>query len=146
MPTTARLVAALAFALVAALAAVVYIQLLPRGTLTGMLIPVASGFGVVTGWIVMGRNVGHSYAEAAATGLRAAVIILFFVMLTFSIYEMIKRALAMLYQSPLDAVLGVFAIMFNYLQLMLDWNFLGTVALGGMIAGMAAEYADRRWP
>ncbi len=145
MPTTARLVAALAFALVAALSAVIYIRLLPTGTPTRMLVPVSAGFGVVTGWIVMGRNVGKSYAESAATGLRTAITILALVTLVFAVYQMLQRSMRMLYHGPVDAVLGVFALVLQDGQLMFDGDFVGVVTLGGMVAGMAAEYAHRRW-
>ena len=145
MPTTAKLVSALCFGLLAALGASIYILMLPPHTPSGMLVPVSAGFGVVSGWIVMGRNVGKSYAQAAAIGLRTAVVIMLLVTLVFSVYQMLQRAMNMQYHGPMDAVLGTFALAVSDLQLLLDWNFLGTVALGAMVSGMIAEYANRRW-
>ena len=145
MPTAAKLVSAVLFALVAALAAQVYIPLLPDGTQTGLLIPVSAGIGLATGWLVMGGNVGRSYAEAVATGIRTSATILFFAVLGFAIYVMLMRSTKMLYDGPMEAVLAVFAIMLEYGKLMGDRSFIAVLALGGALGGLIAEFTGRRW-
>jgi len=146
MPTAAKLVAAVIFALVAAAGAILYIPLLPDGTQTGWLIPGCAGLGLISGWRVMGANVGRSYAEAVATGLRAIITTVFFAGLLFAIYVMIMRSMHMLYKGPLEALLAVFAIMLEYGRLMFDPTFIGVLALGGAIGGVVAEFVGRRWP
>ncbi len=145
MPTTAKLVSAIVFALVAALAAQVYIPLLPDGTQTGLLIPVCAGLGLAIGWMTMGSNVGRPYLESMATGIRTTVTILFAAVLVFAVYQMMLRSTRMLYDGPMEALLAVFAIMLEYGRLMGDRSFIGVLALGGILGGLLAEFTGRRW-
>ena len=146
MPTAAKLVAAVLFALVAAAGATLYVPLLPEGTQTGWLIPGCAGLGLVSGWMVMGANVGRNYAEAVATGLRAILTTVSFAVLLFAIYVMITRSMHMLYKGPMEALLAVFAIMLEYGKLMFDRNFIAVLAVGGAIGGVISEFVGRRWP
>jgi hypothetical protein len=145
MPTTAKLVSGVMFALVAALAGYVYIPLLPEGTQTALLMPISAAIGFLCGWLVMGPNTGRSYAEAGATGLRTVVTTVFFATLGFAVYVMIMRSMRMLYHGPMDALLAVFAITLEYGHLMLDRTFLSVLAAGGILGGFLAEFAGRRW-
>ena len=146
MPTAAKLIAAVFFALVAGAGAMTYIPLLPEGTQTGWLIPGCAGLGLVCGWMVMGANVGRNYAEAIATGLRTIITAVFFAVLLFAIYVMIIRSMHMLYKGPMEAILAVFAIMLEYGKLMFDRNFIAVLAVGGAIGGVISEFVGRRWP
>ncbi len=146
MPTAAKLIAAVFFALVAAAGAMTYIPLLPEGTQTGWLIPGCAGLGLVSGWMVIGANVGRNYAEAIATGLRTIITAVFFAVLLFAIYVMIIRSMHMLYKGPMEAILAVFAIMLEYGKLMFDRNFIAVLAVGGAIGGVISEFVGRRWP
>jgi hypothetical protein len=145
MPTAAKLVSAVLFALVAAYAAHIFIPILPEGTQTGWLRQVSAAIGFLVGWQVMGRNVGKAYAESAATGLRASITALFLTLLAFSVYTMILRSTKMLYDGPMEAILGVFDLMIYYGKMMGDRTFLGVLAVGGMISGLIAEFVGRRW-
>jgi hypothetical protein len=51
----------------------------------------------------------------------------------------------MLYDGPMEAVLGVFEIMLDYGRMMLQPDVLGVLAVGGILGGMLAEWAGRRW-
>lgn len=146
MPTAAKLVAAVLFALLGAVGAIVYIPLLPDGTQTGWLIQGCAALGLISGWRVMGANVGRSYAEAVATGLRTIITTVFFAVLLFAIYVMIRRSMNMMYDGPMEAVLAVFAIMLEYGKLMLNRDFIVVLALGGALGGAISEFVGRRWP
>ena len=145
MPTAAKLVGAVLFALVGALGALTYIPLLPEGTLTGWLVPGCAALGLASGWMVMGPNIGKSYAEAIATGFRTVVTIVFFAMLLFAIYVMIIRSTHMLYKGPMEALLAVFAIMLEYGKVMWGRDFLVVLAVGATIGGLVTEFVGRRW-
>ena len=145
MPTAAKLVAAVLFAQIGAAGAYVYIPLLPVGTQTGWLIQGCAGLGLISGWMVMGANVGHNYAEAIATGFRTVATTVFFAMLLFAIYVMINRSMNMMYKGPMEALLAVFAIMLDYGRLMLSRDFLVVLAVGGTLGGVISEFAGRRW-
>lgn len=145
MPTAAKLIAALFFAGLGAAGAVAYIPLLPEGTLTGWLIPGCAAIGLWIGWWIMGGSTGKSYAESMATGLRTSLTVIFFALLLFSIYVMILRSTKMLYDGPMEALLATFAIGLDYAKLMVDRNFIGLMALGGLVGGFLAEFTGRRW-
>lgn len=146
MPTAAKLLSAVFFALLSALAAHLYKPLLPEGTQTGWLIQGSAAIGFLSGWRVMGANVGKSYLESMATGVRAAVTALFFAVLIFAIYGMLLRSTKMLYDGPMEALLAVFDIGLGYGKLMGDRTFLGVLILGGALGGILAEFTGRRWP
>lgn len=145
MPTAAKLIGALVFAALAAVAAQVYIPLLPEGTQTRWMREICGGIGLIIGWLVMGRNAGRGYADAAAMGIRASVTVVFLALLGFSIYVMVVRSTRMMYDGPMEAVLDVFNLMLNYGKLMLEARFIGVLAVGGVLGGMITEYFGRRW-
>jgi hypothetical protein len=145
MPTAAKLVAALAFALVGYLAANAVKPVMPEGTQFGWFSELTAGIGVLCGWIVMGGLTGRSYGEAAASGLRVSVTIVFWALLGFSIYEMVLRSTKLRYDGPMEALLAVFALMLDYGSVLGTAAIIGILAIGGILAGIAAEWAGRRW-
>ena len=145
MPTAAKLVAALAVALVGALAARAYAPHLPGETVPGLFLPICAGLGALTGWRVVGPAVGRGWQFAAATGLRGVFVLLLLALALFSVREMLLRAMDLRYRGVMDALLGVFDIAWHYMIEMADPLFAGTVVLGGVLAGCLAEWAARRW-
>lgn len=147
MPTAAKLVAALAFALVGYFAAqaVKLPGVLPEGTQFGWFSEITAGIGFLCGWIVMGGLVGKGYPEAVASGLRISVTIVFWALLGFSIYEMVLLSMKMRYDGPMEAVLAVFDLMLDYGKRLFTLPIIGTLAVGGVLGGIAAEYAGRHW-
>lgn len=145
MPTAAKLVAAVFFAVLSWIVAKLYAQGLPQGTQTGQLGNVAALVGVICGWRVSGSLVGRGYGEAAGNGLRTAVTIGFWVLLIFSIYDMIVLSTKMRYDGPMEALLGTFVILLDYAKLLLKPAVLGTGLIGGMVGGIVTEIASKRW-
>ena len=145
MPTAAKLVAAVAFALLGVISALVYIPGLPEGAQIGWLREGSAVIGLLCGWFVMGRLTGRRYAESMSTGVRTSVTVVFWVLLVFSIYVMVQRSTKMLYDGPMEAVLAVFDLMLGYGRLMLTKELIGTVLLGGLFGGAVSEFAGRRW-
>lgn len=145
MPTAAKLVAAVMFAAVGFLAAQAYVPSLPEGTQIGFLREICAMLGLVIGWFVMGRLVGKGYVEAVGFGIRTSVTVLFWAVLGFSIYEMILRSTKMMYDGPMEALLGVFDLVIYYGKMMGSPEFIGTLLIGGVLGGIAAEWAGRRW-
>jgi hypothetical protein len=145
MPTAAKLVAAVMFAAVGFLAAQAFVPSLPEGTQIGFLREICAVLGLVIGWLVMGRLVGKGYVEAVGFGIRTSVTVLFWAVLGFSIYEMILRSTKMMYDGPMEALLGVFDLVIYYGKMMGSPEFIGTLLIGGVLGGIAAEWAGRRW-
>ncbi|WP_103332945.1 TrgA family protein [Pseudotabrizicola formosa] len=147
MPTAAKLFAALAFALVAAVAAHFYALDLPEGRSAGVLREVSALVGAVCGWIIMGRAAHRrpSRVEAMGTGIRTSLTIVVLVVLIFAIADMLERAIKGRYKTPLDAVLGVFEQAMVLAPPLAQPDILGVLLLGGLIGGALAHWAGRRW-
>lgn len=145
MPTASKLVAAVLFALLSWIVAGLFIPGLPEGTRTGLLRPVAAGMGLLWGWRVSGTLAGRGFGEGAANGLRTSVTVAFWVLLVFSIYDMILLSTKMRYDGPIEAILGAFAIMLDYSKYLVNPMVIGVGIGGGMVVGMITEWASRRW-
>ena len=145
MPTASKLVAAVVFAIVAAIAAHLFIPALPEGTLVKGFREASAAVGFICGWRVMGTLTGRGYREAAGSGIRTSVTILFWVLLGFSIYEMVQRSTKMLYDGPMEALVGVFDLMLGYGKLLAQPATPVALLVGGIIGGWMAEWAGRRW-
>ena len=145
MPTAAKLIAAVAFAIVGWLAAGFYIPQLPEGTSTGFFREITAALGFVIGWLTLGPAVGRGYREAISLGLRTSLLLLAWALLGFSVYRMVLRSTKMTYQDAGAAVLDVPVLMLYYGKLMGSVPFIATLVVGGVLGGLAAEAAARRW-
>lgn len=145
MPTASKLVAAVAYALLGFLAAQTFVKYLPEGTPLGYFREITAAIGFITGWLVMGKLTRKGYREAINTGLVTALILVFWALLAFSLYFMIKKSMRMMYDGPMEAVLGVFQLMFDYGKMLLVPDMLGVILVGGIVAGLITEWAGKRW-
>lgn len=146
MPTAAKLVSAIAFALVGLWAALAYIPQLPEGSSYGYLREIMTALGLVIGWRGMGRFAGRGWGEAVGLGLKTSVLLVFWALLGFSTYTMIVRSTRQIYRAdPVKAVLDVPNIMLEYGRLALAQDVLVALVVGGVLGGLLAELAARRW-
>lgn len=145
MPTGAKLVAAVCFAIVGWLAAEAYIPQLPEDTRTGFFREIMAGLGFVLGWMTLGPNVGRGYVDAASIGMRTSFLLVFWGLLGISIYFMVRRSTRMIYDNAGDAALDVPMLMLQYAGLMGSVRLIAVLALGGAIGGILTEFAGRRW-
>ena len=145
MPTAAKLVAALAFAVLGYLAAEVFKDSMPERTVWGYFNPISAVIGLMCGWGVMGDLVGRGYQAAMGFGLRTMVQAVLLVVVVFSIYEAVLRSTKLRYDGPMEAVLGMFQFALEYLGKMATPPMIGTLLLGGILGGVAAEWASRKW-
>ena len=145
MPTAAKLVAAVLFALLGVTGVLVYGPLLPEATPLRGLVPSAVVIGLICGWLLMGRRAGAGYGVAVGNGLSTGVAFAFWMVVLWAGVEMIERSTRMRYDGPMEAVLGGLALMVEYATLMLHPPFLGVVVIGSAVAGGLTEAAARRW-
>ncbi|WP_426034069.1 TrgA family protein [Cypionkella sp. TWP1-2-1b2] len=145
MPTASKLVAAVAYALLGFLAAQTFVKYLPEGTPLGYFREITAAIGFITGWLVMGKLTRKGYREAINAGLVTALILVFWALLAFSLYFMLKKSMRMMYDGPMEAVLGVFQLMFDYGKMLVVPDMLGVILIGGVVAGLASEWAGKRW-
>ncbi len=146
MPTAAKLVAALCFALVGWLAANAHVPALGEGAAVGRFREITALIGALVGWRILGAAAGKGHVEAMGRGLTAAAMLAFFALLGFSTYQMVIGSLRGQYgSSPMAAVLGIFQLMMTNARNMISPGVLGVLILGGLLGGMATEGASRRW-
>ncbi|MFV0490381.1 MAG: TrgA family protein [Pseudorhodobacter sp.] len=145
MPRFSKLIAAIAFAMVAYFSAQAYMSTLPPGTQFGPFLPVSAGVGLICGWVIMGNALGGGYGVAAGGGIKTAICMVVWVLLIFSIVLMVRKAFRKLYQGPMQALVDIFALMLEHLLLMPYPPFLIALALGGILGGWISEWSRRRW-
>lgn len=145
MPTAAKLVAAVAFALVAYVSAELFKPAMSEGTQFGYFSPICAAIGLLVGWFVMGPLAGQGMGPSLGHGLRCSITIVFFALLGFSIYEMVLRSMKLRYDGPMEALIAALSLMLEYGLLMLTPPVLGALVIGGLAGGAAAEIAGKRW-
>ncbi|NPD13802.1 TrgA family protein [Xinfangfangia sp. D13-10-4-6] len=146
MPTTAKLAAAIWFALIGLVAANAFLPVLGESAGgSGMLLPASAAIGLVCGWIVMGGAIGKGMADAVAGGLQTVAVMVFFALLIFSAREMISEAFKMRYDGPVEAMLGWAVLMMKNGQSMLTVGVVGALAVGALVGGPLCEWVGRRW-
>lgn len=144
MPTASRLVIALAMAAVAYMASEYYKPLLPEGTKVGLLSEINAVFGLLAGWLSGGRHAGQG--GIVPTGIRVTAVMLFYILLGHSLWQMMKLSMRNSYDGPMDAVVGIFDLAFGYGQLIVTSPVVMGILLGGGIgAALLAKIAQGRW-
>lgn len=145
MPTAAKLVAAVLFALLGVAGVQIFGPLLPEATPLVGLVPSVVPIGLLCGWLLMGRVAGRGYGQAMGNGISVAVALAFWMTLLWACVEAVERSTKMRYDGPLEAVLGALGLMVEYGALMLDAQLLGVVLIGGAVAGLLTEWVAQRW-
>lgn len=145
MPTAAKMVASVCFAIFGALVALTVKPVLPEGTKFGYFVEITAFIGLLNGWFVMGRLAGHGYRDAIGSGVRTGITIVVWALLVFSIYKMVILSTQMRYDGPMEAVTSAFGIMLGYAKLLVTPKILGTILIVGMIGGWSTEFAAKRW-
>ncbi|MEC7259847.1 MAG: TrgA family protein [Pseudomonadota bacterium] len=145
MPDAARLVAALGLAITAFIVSGQIMPLMPEGLDFGHFTYVNMAIGAVTGWVIMGKRAGRGITAAINNGITGVVALVFWGLFVQGCYEMFRRAMRNRYDGPFDAVMGIFEIGADYGITMFVPNIIVTLLVGGVLTGLATEYAWRTW-
>lgn len=145
MPTGAKLMAAVCFAVVGWVLANYSAMNMPDAAAVGPIREGAALVGVIIGWSVMGNSVGKGYVEAAGTGIKTAVILAVVALFVLALSEMLQNSVRMRYEDALEAIVAVVDTMAKRSHALLSLGVFGTVLLGGIIGGLLTENAGRRW-
>lgn len=145
MPTGAKAVSAAAFAVVGWLIANAYVASMPIAEAVGNVREIVAVIGGIVGWRVMGSSVGKGYLESAASGLKTVIVLVVYALLAVGTYEMLQESMKMRYDGPLEAIIDIFARMLDRAPPLATANVLAAMFLGGVIGGLLAENANRRW-
>ena len=146
MPTGARAIGAVTFMVVGWLIANAYVANMPFDEAVGYFRELTGLIGLFTGWSLMGSSTGHGYIAAVGTGWRTLIVVIFWALLGFAIWDMLITSTKMRYNDPMEALVDVFAIMLDRSQVLVSVDCLIVFFVGGAIAGMLTESAARRWP
>lgn len=145
MPTGAKAIAAISFAVVGFLLANVYVPAMPEVQSVGRFREMTALLGAVIGWQVMGNSVGKGYVGSVGSGWKTVIVLIFSGLLLFGIYEMLQQSVKMRYDGPGEAIIDVFKRMIDRAPPLLSTSVLAVALLGGGIAGILTENANRRW-
>ncbi len=145
MPTAAKLVSAFGLAALGWVASDQVKPLMPPGTDFGYFNIVNLCLGLVCGWVVLGTRVGRGYYESLGAGLTGTSALVFWAVFIQSLNEMLRLALERRYDGILEAIIAIFKIALDYGILLLDFNLISVLVIGGMIVGFWTEWTSRRW-
>ncbi|WP_417242828.1 TrgA family protein [Celeribacter sp.] len=145
MPTAAKLVAALWFALLGWFAAEISKAHLPEGTQFGWYSYITGVIGFSVGWIFLGKRAGDTMRAAYGYGFTATILLLFWALFYFSGEEMMHRAWATRYKGPMQALTGMVDLFKNYALTVVRFDVAATLLIGGLFGGWLTEQTARRW-
>ena len=145
MPTAAKLMAAVSFAVVGWVLANYYAQNMPDAAAVGPIRGGAALLGVLIGWTVMGNSTGKGYVEAAGSGIKTAVLLAVVALFLLALSEMLENSVKMRYEDAMEAIMDIMQTMVKRSQALLSLGVFGTILLGGIVGGILTENAGRRW-
>ncbi len=145
MPSAPRLVSALCLLVVAFLVSSMIINNGEDGKDYGWFTYANMLIGFLVGWKVMGKRVGRGWTAAVNNGLTGMAATVFWCLFAQGCNEMFRLAMRHRYDGPFEALISIFEISVEYSKLLLTPEILWTLAIGALIAGLAAEEAGRRW-
>lgn len=145
MPTAARLISALGLAVLAYLVGELVRPLMPEGTNFGYFTPINVCLGLVVGWTVMGKRAGRGLTAGITNGLTGMLALMFWALFVYGSELMFSRAMDNRYGGPFEAIMAIFELGFDYAVTIAVPNVLITLAVGGVLTGLAAEFAAKRY-
>lgn len=146
MPTAARLVAALSLAMLAFVVSGQVMPLLPEGKGVGpWFTPVNMAVAFLSGWIILGSRAGRGTVPGINNGLTGVVAMMFWELFVHSTDEMVRQAMRNRFDGPFEAIIAILYIGIDYGIMIATANIIITLVVGGVVAGLATEYAHRRW-
>ncbi|SIT75060.1 TrgA family protein [Pontibaca methylaminivorans] len=145
MPDAARLVAALSLALVALLLAPQIARFLPAGLSPLRFMAASAIIGFICGWSFLGCRAGRGILAAIAGGVTGVALLALGSAALLGCFDMIGQAGHMRLRGPLDAVEALVTLGTGRLLDFGDLPLVAQMFAGALFAGLATEYAKRRW-
>jgi len=73
------------------------------------------------------------------------VALVFWVLLLYSFFEMIKKSMRNSYDGPMDAIMNVFELMYRNALQLFNAEIGIAMVVGGVIAGLFSEYFGKKF-
>ena len=145
MPDAARLVAALSLALVALLLAPQVTRFLPAGLSPLRFMVASTIIGFICGWSFLGCRAGRGIHAAIACGVTGVALLALGSAVLLGSFDMLGQAGHMRLRGPLDAVEALVMLGTGRLLSFGNLPLVAQMLAGALFAGLATEYAKRRW-
>ncbi|WP_438991285.1 TrgA family protein [Lentibacter sp.] len=148
MPTAAKLLSAVCLAVVAYLVSdMVKAAMLSEDPdlQLGRLMEINVVISAAVGWWILGARVGNAYSVSLGLGLTAVASAVFYCVFTHAFWEMLQLSLDRKFDGPMEALIGAVQLAIDYSAELLRVTIIGTLVAGGLICGVFAEFANRRW-
>lgn len=145
MPTAARLIAAICFGALGLAFAFLATAYFAEARQPSYWFPLTGAVGVVMGWMIAGSRAGNGIGAGIGNGITAGVALLFWVFFFMSFADMIQKSMRNAYDGPVEAVVGVFEIIADYV-VQFAYVDLGVLMLvGSVVSGLIIEFVAARW-
>ena len=145
MPTGGKLVAAIAFAAFAYFITDLVKPLLPEGSRVGWFSPINALIGMAMGWTIMGRGAGKTYRQSFGYGLTTVAATIFWALMCWSGYEMLRRSMRLYYDGPVEAMQEMAQLFLEYAKLAAVWEVVLPALVGAIFVSWLTEFFARRW-
>ena len=145
MPDAAKLVAALGMAILAFIVSGMIPPLFEENKNFGWFTWVNVALGLVVGWKVMGTRAGRGLVSAINVGLTGPVVLVFWALFVQSCNEMVRIAMRNRYDGAAEALGAIFKIGAEWALQISTVEIWATLLIGGVIVGLATDYAFRTW-
>lgn len=140
MPTGAKLIGALAFAALAYFLSDLIKPLLPEGSRLGLFSPLNAFIGALMGWSIMGKGAGNNYRQTFGFGLTTLFATVFWCLLLWAGYEMLKRSLRLYYDGPIEALQEMAELFVGYAQLAAVNEVIWPAVIGALFAAWLTHF------
>lgn len=140
MPTGAKLIGALAFAALAYFISDLVKPLLPEGTQVGLLSTVNAGIGFLMGWTLIGKGAGETYRKSIGFGLTTLAATVFWALLVWSGYEMLRRSLRLYYDGPVEALQEMAQLFVDYALIAANSQVVIAAIIGAIFMSWLTEF------
>ncbi len=145
MPDAARLSAAIWVGVIGFFVSFQIMPLMPESTNFGYFVWINLALGALAGWYVMGKRAGRGITAAINNGFGGMLTLVVWALFVYACYEMFDKAMSNWYKGPFEALLAIFHFMAEFGLILVNPVIIGTLAVGGVLSGLATEYAWRTW-
>lgn len=145
MPTAAKLIAAIFFAVTTMIASELFKPYMPEGTQFGYFTYMNGAIAASVGWKLLGGRAGNGVTSAINNGVTALFALVLFLLFSHSFRLMIIESTGIGYGSLSEALQDVAQKMVEHGLLVLNTDVLVAFGLGTFATSILAEAASRRW-